>query len=109
LDNSVLHVDVAGHIPEPHPAVTALDIGGEDLRHLLDFISDSFVRQDGKVTPIAGVAYGPYDRFFEAKGYFNALLGCNTWTAAGLRAAGIRTGLWNPLPQSLKISLALYN
>jgi uncharacterized protein (TIGR02117 family) len=59
--------------------------------------------------PIPDAAYGQSDRFFEAKGYFNALFGCNTWAAGALCAAGLRTGLWNPLPQTLQLSLALYN
>ena len=59
--------------------------------------------------PVADAAYGVTDRFFEAKGYFNLLFGCNTWTAAALRTAGIKTGLWNPVPETLKLSLALYN
>ncbi|MGO8572745.1 TIGR02117 family protein, partial [Rhizobium ruizarguesonis] len=34
---------------------------------------------------------------------------CNTWTAAALRSAGLRTGIWNPLPQALRLSVAVYN
>lgn len=109
LDSSVLHVDVAGHLPEQHPDVQAFDVSSGEFTALLGFIATSFEEQNGKVTPIADTAYGVTDRFFEAKGYFNALFGCNTWTAAALRAAGIRTGLWNPVPETLKLSLALYN
>jgi len=61
------------------------------------------------VTLITDAAYGVTDRFFKAKGYFNALFGCNSWTAAALRTAGFRTGPWNPVPETLKPSLALYN
>ncbi|MEZ2220080.1 TIGR02117 family protein [Rhizobium sp. RCC_161_2] len=109
LDSSVLHVDIAGHIPEQHPAVQLFDISAGEFTALLGFIAGSFERQGGEVTPIADAAYGVTDRFFEAKGYFNALFGCNTWTAAALRTAGIRTGVWNPVPETLKLSLALYN
>ncbi|MBB4290889.1 uncharacterized protein (TIGR02117 family) [Rhizobium leguminosarum] len=109
IDRSVLHVDLAGHISEPQPAVAAFDIGDDQLARLRNFISDSFVRGAGTVKPIPDAGYGEIDRFFEAKGYFNALFGCNTWTAAALRSAGLRTGLWNPLPQSLRLSLGVYN
>jgi hypothetical protein len=68
-----------------------------------------FVRDAGAVVPIPDAGYGEIDRFFEARGYFNALFGCNTWTAAALRSAGLRTGLWNPLPQALRLSVAVYN
>ncbi|WP_064684824.1 TIGR02117 family protein [Rhizobium bangladeshense] len=109
IDRSVLHVDLAGHIAEPQPAVMAFDIGDEQLARLRNFISDSFVRDAGEVKLISNAGYGEIDRFFEAKGYFNALFGCNTWTAAALRSAGLRTGLWNPLPQSLRLSAGVYN
>jgi uncharacterized protein (TIGR02117 family) len=56
-----------------------------------------------------GKSYGSDDAFFEANGYFNALLGCNTWTAAALRAAGVKTGWWTPLPPLLITSLHLHN
>ncbi|ARM89647.1 urease-associated protein [Rhizobium sp. CIAT894] len=109
IDRSVLHIDLAGHITEPQPTIAAFDIGDDQMARLRKFISDSFVREAGAVVPIPDAGYGEIDRFFEAKGYFNALFGCNTWTAAALRSAGLRTGLWNPLPQSLRLSLGVYN
>ncbi len=109
IDRSVMHVDVAGSISETHPAVTVLNVDGERFEQLVGFINDSFVRENGTTLPIGDRGYGDYDRFFEAKGYFNALFGCNTWTAATLRAGGLRTGFWNPLPQTLVLSLGLYN
>ncbi len=109
IDRSVMHVDVAGGIDEAHPAVTALDLDTWQFQRLSGFIQASFVRDAGKVAVIPGAGYGPNDRFFEANGSFNALIGCNTWTAGALRAAGLRTGWWNPLPQTLGISLKLFN
>ncbi|WP_037414629.1 TIGR02117 family protein [Sinorhizobium sp. CCBAU 05631] len=109
LDRSVMHVDTAGHIVEPQDAVAGFDIDAEDHQRLLDFIDDSFRREAGVAMPVAGFSYGPNDRFFEAHGYFNALFGCNTWTARALRNAGLRTGLWNPIPVSLDFSLSIYN
>ncbi|TCR91880.1 TIGR02117 family protein [Rhizobium sp. BK376] len=109
LDRSVMHVEIAGDISDKIPGVTPVAIDGREFQHLLDFVSDSFVKQSSAVLPIPDAAYGQSDRFFEAKGYFNALFGCNTWAAGALRAAGLRTGLWNPLPQTLQLSLALYN
>jgi uncharacterized protein (TIGR02117 family) len=109
VDRSVMHVDVAGHILEPQDSVASFDIHVEHYRRLLDFIDESFRREAGVVMPVTDFSYGPNDRFFEAHGYFNALFGCNTWTANALRKAGMRTGLWNPLPMSLEFSLGLYN
>jgi len=109
LDRSVMHVDVAGGIDEGHPTVMPLDLGPAEFQRLSDFIQTSFVRQEDEVAVVPDAAYGDADRFFEAHGYFNAFVGCNTWTAAALRAAGLRTGLWNPLPQTLTLSLKLFN
>ncbi|WP_354493974.1 TIGR02117 family protein [Mesorhizobium robiniae] len=109
LDASVMHVDVAGDIVEPHPDVAGFDIGEERFAALLDFIAASFQQGPNGPVPIENAAYSRFDRFFEANGHFNALVGCNTWTAAALRIAGLRTGWWNPLPASLDLSMQIYN
>ncbi len=109
IDRSVMHVGVAGGIDETHPAIRSFDLQPVEFQNLSDFIQASFVRERGEVVAIPGAGYGAYDRFFEAHGSFNALLGCNTWTARALRSAGIRTGWWNPLPQTLGLSLDLFN
>lgn len=109
LDRAVLHVDVVGALAEPSPTVQGFDIGPAGYKRLLDMIAESFATRDGRVVPVPDVRYGQNDRFFEATGWFTALAGCNTWTARGLRAAGLRTGLWNPLPVSLTFSLTQFN
>lgn len=109
LDDSAMHVDVTGDIDPNHPAVQRFDVGDAGFAAMIDFISASFQRDGTDVLRIAGAGYGANDAFFEANGRFTALLGCNTWTAAALRQAGLTTGWWNPLPQSLRWSLDLYN
>ncbi|MER9725964.1 MULTISPECIES: TIGR02117 family protein [unclassified Mesorhizobium] len=109
LDASVMHVDIAGTIAEPHRAVTGFDIDEEHFAALLDYIDASFQQRPHGPVVIENAAYSSFDRFFEANGHFNALVGCNTWTAAGLRTAGLRTGWWNPLPASLGLSMRFYN
>lgn len=109
VDASVMHVDVAASIAEPNPDVASFDIGESRFSALLDFIDASFQRgPDGPIL-VPGAAYSNYDGFYEANGRFTALAGCNTWTAAALRTAGLRTGWWNPLPASLGLSMRLYN
>ena len=107
VDRSVLHLDLAGEIPDDAPFARRMTVSESGYRQLIDHIRQSFARQDGRVSMIDGAGYGATDVFFEANGHFNAFLGCNTWTAAGLRAAGIRTGWWTPLPQLLDWSLDL--
>lgn len=109
VDASVMHVDVAGAIPEPHPAVAGYDISEQHFSALLDFIEASFARGSSGPVFIPRAGYAATDGFYEANGVFNALVGCNTWTARALRVAGLRTGWWNPLPWSLGLSMQLYN
>jgi uncharacterized protein (TIGR02117 family) len=109
IDASVMHVDVAGDIAESRPEVAGFDIGEDRFAALLDFIDASFQRGPKGPMLVPGAAYSRFDGFYEANGHFNALVGCNTWTAAALRTAGLRTGWWNPLPISLGLSMRLYN
>lgn len=109
LDDSAMHVEVAGAVEEPQPYLQAFTISDDGLARLLAFTRASFAENDGAPIRIEGAGYGPSDAFYEGVGTFNAFLGCNTWTAAALREAGLRTGWWNPLPVTLGWSLALYN
>lgn len=110
LDQSAMHVDVIGAVVEPHPAIRRYSLDSVGFDNLIRFIGASFATgDDGRPMLIPDTSYGAYDRFYEANGWFTALLGCNTWTARALRIAGFRTGWWNPLPVTLNWSLGLYN
>lgn len=109
LDRAAMHIDVAGPISEPHPAVIGFEVTDREFDLMLTFIRDSFYEDAEGPLIIPGVGYGRFDKFYEADGYFSALVGCNTWTARALREAGITTGLWNPLPVTLRWSLELHN
>lgn len=109
IDRSVMHVDIGGEVAEPHPAIAAFEVDERGFERLTDFIAESFERADGEPIVIAGASYLGTDRFYEARGSFNALVGCNTWTARALREAGLQTGWWNPLPATLAASLRLHN
>ena len=109
VDSSVVHVDLAGEIDLSKPYAKSFEVSDRSMARLQDFIAASFrAGADGPVR-LPAVAYGEFDAFFEANGVFNALAGCNTWTSKALREAGLRTGWWNPLPQTLAVSLGLYN
>lgn len=109
LDRSVLHAELAGEIPKDAPAVTALNIDAGGLERLKQFILASLAQSDGGPVSLPGVSYGTHDAFFEANGSFNAFMGCNTWTAAALRQAGLTSGFWTALPWMLRLSLDLHN
>ena len=104
-----MHVSVAGDLEEMGLPVRGFALADAEFERLLDFVETSFASGQQGPIAIADASYGEFDVFFEAKGRFTALLGCNTWTAAALREAGLRTGWWNPLPQTLGLSLDLYN
>jgi uncharacterized protein (TIGR02117 family) len=109
VDRSVMHVDLAGEIPRDDPAVRSLMLSEAGYQQMLTAVRASFATDEaGRVQPIADAAYGSNDMFFEANGRFNAFLGCNTWTGAMLRAGGLRTGWWTPLPPLLTLSLDLH-
>lgn len=108
IDRSVMHVSVAGLIDLSHPAVRPLAVTAEGRSQMIAAIRASFVRKGDAPVVVPGAAYGTDDAFFEAVGSFNALIGCNTWTAAMLRAGGVRTGWWTPLPQLLDLSIDLH-
>ena len=109
-DNAAMHVELAGTLDAANPDLVPVNVGTNAFKNLLAEILASFARDSsGKPVLIAGAAYGEFDNFYEATGWFNALFGCNTWAARMARIAGLRTGQWNPLPQSLRLSLRLYN
>lgn len=109
LDSSVLHVDVAAQIDLDAPGVQRFSTDEEGMDRLMDFIRATLVSSDGAVQPIEGASYGATDMFYEANGSFNVLAGCNTWTAAALRTADVRTGWWTPLPVTLRWSQGMLN
>ncbi|WP_282046619.1 TIGR02117 family protein [Roseibium album] len=109
-DRSVMHVRRAGQISPSLPSVREVELSETEFGGLLRDIRSSFQTDKGdQPSTISGAAYDAHGIFFPANGGFNALLGCNTWTARMLRQAGIRTGFWTPLPFTLNLSLDLHN
>jgi uncharacterized protein (TIGR02117 family) len=109
LDSSVMHVEIVGAVNESLPGIASFTVSEDGLQRMLAFIRSSFAEHGGAPVRLDGTGYTPNDTFFEAIGSFNAFAGCNTWTAGALRRAGLRTGWWNPLPQTLAFSMDLYN
>lgn len=110
LDRSTMHVEPIGVFNTDQPGIERLTVSPQAFDAMLaDMLGRFQLNSEGKAMMIDGAGYGLNDRFFEANGYFTALAGCNTWTSAILRRGGLRTGFWNPLPQSLVWSLKRYN
>ena len=110
VDAGVMHVALAGTIDPADPAVRAIRLSQTEYERLIEAVLASFTRDKaGEPMLIEGGGYGDFDRFYEGEGWFNVLVGCNLWTARMLRVAGLKTGIWTPLPVFLTMSLDLHN
>jgi uncharacterized protein (TIGR02117 family) len=105
LDASVLHFSLAPPIEPGFPATRRIVLSDAQFEALLRFVEASLTRDASGRPIMASPGYGPFDTFFEAQGSFNIAVGCNVWTSDALSAAGLRTGWWTPLPQTLFRSL----
>lgn len=77
-----------------------------EYRKLATHVRRSFdLDGGGRTVPLLGRGYGPADTFYEGRGRYDAHRTCNEWTGEALRAAGVRTGIWTPLSQSIMLRL----
>lgn len=98
---TLLHVVHLDH-PAPDADQRPIRISHDQYRRLAGFIQDRFRRDAaGRSIPVLGRGYDANDMFYEANGGYSFVLTCNEWTGRALRAAGVRTGLWTPLNQSI--------
>lgn len=90
-DHTVLHVE---HIAMPQAADDArvVTLRPEEYRRLAAFVRASFAAQPAWHR----TGYGRNDAFYAANGRYSAIMTCNAWTGAALRAAGVRIGAWTP-------------
>ena len=98
---SLMHAD-HDHEPQPSDYQRPLTLSRDQYRRLAAHIRASFqIDAKGRTIPVLGRGYSGSDMFYEAVGPYNAFLTCNEWTGRALRAAGVRTGVWTPLSQSI--------
>jgi len=98
---SLIHADHTND-PQPNEWQRPLRITRAQYQKLAAHMAKSFQRDaGGRTMPVLGRGYGDSDMFYEANGGYSAFYTCNSWTGEALRAAGIRTGLWTPLSQSI--------
>jgi uncharacterized protein (TIGR02117 family) len=97
----LLHVE-HDYRPRPTEHTRPLRVTPDQYRRLVEFVRVRF-RLDarGRTIPVLGRGYNEWDMFYEANGGYGFVLTCNEWTGRALRAAGVRTGLWTPLAQSI--------
>jgi uncharacterized protein (TIGR02117 family) len=110
VDNSVMHTVLAGEVTPNGKDIISIKLSPAAFDAMLMKSLERFSRGAfSQPVLLPGTEYGEFDRFYEGVGAFNAIVGCNTWTAGVLRAGGLKTGLWNMLPFSLHTSLEIWN
>lgn len=94
-DQTLLHVE---HIPAPPigPDARPVQLSEAQYRRLAAFIRASFAPARPGARPMIFHGYDDFDAFYSAFGRYDALMTCNAWTGAALRAAGVRVGRWTP-------------
>jgi uncharacterized protein (TIGR02117 family) len=98
---SLMHADHDDH-PQPTEYQRPITLSREEYRRLVAFARASFQYDaQGRTMPLIGRGYGGSDMFYEAVGPYSAVYTCNSWTGRALREAGVKTGLWTPLSQSI--------
>lgn len=98
---ALVHVEHAWY-PEALPHQRPILLSEDAYRKLAARLRESFAFDaQGQTQPLIGRGYGPADIFYEANGHYNDYRTCNEWTGEVLRAAGVRTGVWTPLSQSI--------
>jgi uncharacterized protein (TIGR02117 family) len=98
---TLIHADHDDH-PQPTDYQRPIILSHEEYRRLVEFARGSFQYDaQGRTIPLLGRGYGGSDMFYEAVGPYSAVYTCNGWTGRALRRAGVKTGLWTPLSQSI--------
>jgi uncharacterized protein (TIGR02117 family) len=100
-DFTTLHVY---HLTNPKrlPHRKILRVTAGQYRSIIMQVRAAF-RLDKQRQSVAYPAYGSDNIFYDAIGHYNALNTCNTWTGNVLKTAGVRVGLWTPLPSGLML------
>lgn len=95
-DDTSLHVY---HLinPQPLPHRKMLRITAAQYRSIIEQVRARF-RLDARGRSVSYPAYGSDNIFYDSSGHYNALNTCNTWTGSVLEKAGVRVGIWTPLP-----------
>lgn len=95
-DYTTLHVY---HLIDPQPLAhrKIFRVTPAQYRIMIDQIRSTFRRNTNGAT-IAHPAYAEDNLFYDSYGHYSAINTCNNWTATILRNAGVRIGIWTPLP-----------
>lgn len=83
--------------------VTPVSICPEQYTAMVQYIRTSFQRDSlGHTKYLSEGFFGTPSGFYDATGAYYCFNNCNTWVGGSLRAAGLRTPLWDGIPQSIR-------
>lgn len=93
---AAMHVTLLAGIPEGD-SVRRFRVSEDQYRELISYLVNSFrLGEDGRPIHLGVPGYFGNDTFYEATGNYGPVTTCNEWAGAGLRQAGVRTGVWTP-------------
>lgn len=99
---AAMHVMRIGQPDIESHQVRRLDVDSLQYHALAAYIRGGFSPgPDGRPRQIPEAGFGTEDAFYEGIGRYSPFRTCNEWIGAGLRAAGLPTGWWTPLPFGL--------
>lgn len=102
MSSSAMHVTWRKNAPVPGAKCRRVLVSEEQYKRLCAYINNTFDHDaSGKTMYIKATTYGYTDAFYEAKGCYNLFKTCNVWAGNALRDAGINTGIWTPLDESV--------
>ena len=86
------------HLVNPRQSAIRKEFRVSDAQYraMIKEVRASFRLTDGRST--AYPAYGPDNLFYDSVGRYSAVNTYNEWTAHVLRKAGIKVGVWTPMP-----------
>lgn len=95
-NDTTLHIY---HLTNPQPLSyrKILRISPQQFRMLISHVRSTF-RLNNSGDSVAYSAYAPDNLFYDSHGHYSAINTCNNWTGKLLRKAGVRVGIWTPLP-----------
>lgn len=94
---SLIHIDRLKALP-PSDSLREITLSDDQYAKLLQFILPQ-ISIGPNSRPIAMNGYGLDDRFYASAGReYWALYTCNNWIGEAIGLAGVKTGIWTPLP-----------
>lgn len=83
--------------PQDAPHRKALSVTPTQYRSIIRQIRATF-RLNDQGQSVAHPAYAADNVFYDSYGHYSAIQTCNSWTGDILRNAGVKVGIWTPLP-----------